>query len=166
MGYHLGRVAPAALPQVHQILNLADGIAAARPGSGNDDRLLFHQQVMLQRHILVALDAEQDDLPELLDQAESQVKGVRIAGRLNDHIRALTPGHFHNRRPQILLIRIDGMGGAHRPGLVQAIVQQIGGDDIPRPHIGGQHGKAEADAALAQDQDILLQQGANLPAGV
>ena len=42
-------------------------------------------------------------------------------------------------------------------GILQAVVQQVDGDHIPRPLLGGKHGEREAYGPLAHDQDALPQ---------
>ena len=111
--------------------------------------------------------AEDDDLTELAHVSEALVE--RNPG--NPRLRRTRP----DPRPlvismtascDVLLVGIDAVGGTHLLGLFEPVVQRVHDDDVAGAHAGKDHGEAEADAALAEDQDALLQWAAQLPAGI
>jgi hypothetical protein len=60
----------------------------------------------------------------------------------------------------------DGVGGPEVFGPLQAVLQQVDRDHLPRPLHGGEHGERQANGSLAHNQDALAQDAPHPLAGV
>ena len=99
--------------------------------------------------------ADQDDLAAVARGLHGRYQHARIAGRMEDALRAAA-GQVADRRDRVLRGRVDGVRGAAAARQLQPACVEVDGDDGVRARDPAQRGGELADHTLAQDGDRLV----------
>ena len=73
-------------------------------------------------------------------------------------VEALGHAQFLHRLIECLVLHVDGAGGAHLAGQLQAVVVDVGDHHVARADVAGDGHGHEADGAGAGDEHVLADQ--------
>ena len=110
----------------------------------------------------VLVSAEHEDSAATLHEATGGREGIRVSGSLDGDVGELAAGDLLDRLVEQLGGGVDGMGRAEPCGVLEAIVEEVGGDDAAcsRPRCHGSEGLA--DGALPYYQHGTSEKGSHL----
>jgi hypothetical protein len=100
-------------------------------------------------------DAEQGDMAAVKHVVEHVVEGPGIARHLQADVEAFADVLRLHGGGERAALYIDDVGGAHLGGEVEAVVVDVGDDDVAGAEIAADAGGDDADGAGAGDQHVL-----------
>src|SRR5690606_25430853 len=106
----------------------------------------------------VGQDAQHGDLAAVVHLIQHRGKGAGHTRHFQAHVEAFSHAELVHHVAQILAGHVHRAAGAHAGGQVQAVVVDVGDDDIACAHVAGDRRCHGPDGAGARDQHVLAHQ--------